>query len=72
MNYAEESLKLHEQWKGKIEVIAKVPVATKDDLSLAYTPGVAHGEDTTGQWGHDKIITAPPPLRCLTGSAPPL
>ena len=41
MNYAEESLKLHEQWKGKIEVIAKVPVATKDDLSLAYTPGVA-------------------------------
>ncbi|MBR1758506.1 MAG: NAD-dependent malic enzyme [Lachnospiraceae bacterium] len=41
MNYAEESLKLHEQWKGKIEVIATVPVATKDDLSLAYTPGVA-------------------------------
>ena len=41
MNYAEESLKLHEQWKGKIEVIAKVPVATKDELSLAYTPGVA-------------------------------
>ena len=41
MNYAEESLKLHEQWKGKIEVITKVPVATKDDLSLAYTPGVA-------------------------------
>ena len=41
MNYAEESLKLHAQWKGKIEVITKVPVATKDDLSLAYTPGVA-------------------------------
>ncbi len=41
MNYAEESLRLHEQWKGKIEVIATVPVATKDDLSLAYTPGVA-------------------------------
>lgn len=41
MNYAEESLKLHEQWKGKIEVITKVPVETKDDLSLAYTPGVA-------------------------------
>ena len=41
MNYAEESLKLHEKWKGKIEVIATVPVATKDDLSLAYTPGVA-------------------------------
>ena len=41
MDYAKESLRLHEEWKGKIEVIAKVPVKTKDDLSLAYTPGVA-------------------------------
>ncbi|MDO4518040.1 MAG: malic enzyme-like NAD(P)-binding protein, partial [Bacillota bacterium] len=41
MDYAKESLKLHEGWNGKIEVIATVPVATKDDLSLAYTPGVA-------------------------------
>ena len=41
MDYAKESLKLHEQLKGKIEIISKVPVATKDDLSLAYTPGVA-------------------------------
>lgn len=41
MDYAKESLKLHEQWKGKIEVVATVPVSTKDDLSLAYTPGVA-------------------------------
>ena len=41
MNYAEESLKLHGQWKGKIEVASTVPVNTKDDLSLAYTPGVA-------------------------------
>ena len=41
MNYADESLKLHEQWKGKIEVISRVPVGTKEDLSLAYTPGVA-------------------------------
>ncbi len=41
MNYAEESLKLHEEWKGKIEVISRVPVKTKEDLSLAYTPGVA-------------------------------
>jgi len=41
MDYAKESLKLHEKWKGKIEVIATVPVETKDDLSLAYTPGVA-------------------------------
>ncbi len=41
MDYAKESLKLHEQWKGKIEVVSTVPVETKDDLSLAYTPGVA-------------------------------
>ena len=41
MDYAKESLRLHEEWKGKIEVVSTVPVATKDDLSLAYTPGVA-------------------------------
>ena len=41
MDYAKESLRLHEEWKGKIEIANKVPVATKDDLSLAYTPGVA-------------------------------
>ena len=41
MDYAKESLRLHEEWKGKIEVIATVPVNTKEDLSLAYTPGVA-------------------------------
>ena len=41
MDYAKESLRLHGEWKGKIEVTATVPVETKDDLSLAYTPGVA-------------------------------
>ena len=41
MDYAKESLRLHGEWKGKIEVVTTVPVATKDDLSLAYTPGVA-------------------------------
>lgn len=41
MDYAKESLKLHGQWKGKIEVKSTVPVETKEDLSLAYTPGVA-------------------------------
>ncbi|MDO4493478.1 MAG: malic enzyme-like NAD(P)-binding protein [Clostridia bacterium] len=41
MDYAKESLRLHEEWKGKIEVVATVPVETSDDLSLAYTPGVA-------------------------------
>jgi len=41
MDYRKESLRLHGEWKGKIEVISTVPVETKDDLSLAYTPGVA-------------------------------
>ncbi len=41
MDYAKESLKKHAEWKGKIEVRAAVPVKTKEDLSLAYTPGVA-------------------------------
>jgi malate dehydrogenase (oxaloacetate-decarboxylating) len=41
MNIQEESLKLHEQWRGKIEVISKVPVKDRHDLSVAYTPGVA-------------------------------
>lgn len=41
MDYAKESLRLHGQWKGKIEVVATVPVSNKDELSLAYTPGVA-------------------------------
>ncbi len=41
MDYAKESLKKHAQWGGKIEVIATVPCKTKEDLSLAYTPGVA-------------------------------
>ena len=41
MEYAKESLRLHGEWNGKIEVISRVPVKDKDDLSLAYTPGVA-------------------------------
>ena len=41
MDYAKESLRLHGEWKGKIEVVSTVSVETKDDLSLAYTPGVA-------------------------------
>lgn len=41
MNIREESLKKHYEWKGKIEVISRVKVETKEDLSLAYTPGVA-------------------------------
>ena len=41
MDYAKESLRLHGDWKGKIEGVTRVPVENKDDLSLAYTPGVA-------------------------------
>ena len=41
MDYYKESLRLHEENKGKVEVISKVKVENKDDLSLAYTPGVA-------------------------------
>lgn len=41
MDYAKESLKRHQAWKGKIEIVATVPVESKEDLSLAYTPGVA-------------------------------
>ena len=41
MDYAKESLKKHYEWKGKIEVITRVPVDGKEALSLAYTPGVA-------------------------------
>ena len=41
MDYAKESLRLHGEWKGKLEVVSKVKVENKADLSLAYTPGVA-------------------------------
>ena len=41
MDYAKESLRLHKEWKGKIEVVTRVSAENKEDLSLAYTPGVA-------------------------------
>ena len=41
MDYAKESLKKHYEWKGKIEVVCRAPLNTREDLSLAYTPGVA-------------------------------
>ncbi len=41
MDYAKESLKKHYEWKGKIEVIARPEISTRQDLSLTYTPGVA-------------------------------
>ena len=41
MNYAAEASRLHAEWKGKIEVVSRVPVTNREELSLAYTPGVA-------------------------------
>jgi malate dehydrogenase (oxaloacetate-decarboxylating) len=41
MDYAQESLKKHYEWNGKIEMICRAPLKTREDLSLAYTPGVA-------------------------------
>ena len=68
MNYAEESLKLHYQWKGKLEVTPRASVKTKDELSLAYTPGVAQpcleiqkdinkSYDLTRRWNTVAVIT---------------
>ncbi|MEW8995190.1 NADP-dependent malic enzyme [Clostridium sp.] len=41
MSYGEQSLKMHKEKRGKLEVISKIPVNTREDLSIAYTPGVA-------------------------------
>ncbi len=41
MDIREESLKKHSEWKGKIEVVSRTKINNKDQLSLAYTPGVA-------------------------------
>ena len=68
MNYAEESLKLHYQWRGKLDTVPKMEVKTKDDLSLAYTPGVAQpcleiqtdpmkSNELTGRWNTVAGIT---------------
>ena len=68
MNYAEESLRLHHQWKGKLEIISKVPVSSKEELSLAYTPGVAEpclaiqrdvnkSYELTGRWNLVAVVT---------------
>ncbi len=68
MDYAKESLKKHYEWKGKLEVLPKVPVADKDDLSLAYTPGVAEpcleiqkdvnkSFELTGRWNTVAVVS---------------
>jgi malate dehydrogenase (oxaloacetate-decarboxylating) len=68
MDYAKESLRLHEIWRGKQEMVPKVPLATREDLSLAYTPGVAQpcleiqkdinrSYDLTGRWNTVAVVT---------------
>ena len=68
MDYAKESLILHGEWKGKLEVVTRVPVENKDDLSLAYTPGVAQpcleiqknvdkSYDLTRRWNMCLVVT---------------
>jgi len=68
MDYAKEALRLHREWKGKLEVTPKVPVATREDLSLAYTPGVAapcleiqkdvdQSYELTGRWNTVAVVT---------------
>ena len=68
MDYAKESLKLHQQWRGKLSVVPKMPVKTKLDLSMAYTPGVAEAcmeihrdieksYELTGRWNTVAVVT---------------
>jgi malate dehydrogenase (oxaloacetate-decarboxylating) len=68
MDYAQESLKKHYEWRGKLESIPKMPVATKSDLSIAYTPGVAQpcleiqkdiskSYELTGRWNTVAVVT---------------
>ena len=68
MDYAKESLKLHEQLRGKIEIVARANVDSKDALSLAYTPGVAQpcleiqknvdrSYDLTRRWNTVAVVT---------------
>lgn len=68
MDYAKESLKMHRQWRGKLSITPKMPVKSKMDLSLAYTPGVAQpcleiqkdigkSYELTGRWNTVAVVT---------------
>jgi malate dehydrogenase (oxaloacetate-decarboxylating) len=68
MDYARESMKKHLEWRGKLETVPKMPVRTKEDLSLAYTPGVAEPcleiqrnpekcWELTGRWNTVAVVT---------------
>ncbi|MDR1766394.1 MAG: NADP-dependent malic enzyme [Lachnospiraceae bacterium] len=68
MDYAKESLKKHYEWRGKLETVPKMAVASKEDLSLAYTPGVAQpcleiqkdidkSYELTGRWNTVAVVS---------------
>ena len=68
MDYAAESLRLHYQWRGKLDITYKMPITDKDSLSLAYTPGVAQpcleiqkdvnkSYELTGRWNTVAVVT---------------
>ena len=68
MDYAKESLKKHREWRGKLSITPKMEVKTKDDLSVAYTPGVAQpcleiqkdvnlSYELTGRWNTVAVVT---------------
>ena len=68
MDYAKESLRLHYEWRGKLDIVSKAPVTNKEELSLAYTPGVAQpcleiqkdiskSYELTGRWNTIAVVT---------------
>ena len=68
MDYAKEAVKKHREWRGKLETVPKMPVKSKEDLSIAYTPGVAQpcleiqkdpaqGWELTGRWNTVAVVT---------------
>jgi malate dehydrogenase (oxaloacetate-decarboxylating) len=68
MDYAKESLKKHYEWRGKLDITAKAPIGNKEELSLAYTPGVAapcleiqkdvtKSYELTGRWNTVAVVT---------------
>lgn len=68
MDYAKEALRMHREWKGKLDIVPKMSIKNKDDLSVAYTPGVAQpcleikkdvnlSYEFTGRWNTVAVIT---------------
>ena len=68
MDYAKEALKMHHEWKGKLSVVPKISIKDKNDLSIAYTPGVAQpcleiqkdkdlSYELTGRWNTVAVVT---------------